>query len=260
MKRLCIIGDSQTSALANGWRNIEREFPDASVTFFSSHSRRFGDLTIRGTALVPLSDELRNTFAGSSKVEPVIANDYDHYIVCGLGYALFDVMTMLEKFRSEDQSADDRAPLSSTCYLRAMTGCLRKSVAMEVAAKVRAITTQPMTIVPSPQISEAYRPGVYGRLHKKGDAEKIAGYFFSASKSLCGEIGAELFVQPALTLCNPLQTLLVYVNPPRRRLGEDEVPAGRKEFRHMTAEYGELVLRSLLGVTGTGAIIPDSPQ
>ena len=66
-----------------------------------------------------------------------------------------------------------------------MTAGLRESICLQVARKVRAITNRPMTIVPAPKDPcGRQRAKDFSRFRETGDAEKIAGYFFSASDIL----------------------------------------------------------------------------
>ncbi len=251
MKRVCFIGDSHTAAIKRGWWDaVENEFPDIAITFFSSHRRRYVDLAVQGDTLVPQSDELREVLMRSCKFEPVIAADYDLYILCGLDYSMNAVMTRLMKFRSEDQAPDDRAPVSIACYQRAMTGCLRESVSMQTAGKLRAITTRPITIVPAPRISEATELRLYPRLEKTGDAERIAGFFFAASDILSREFDVEMTRQPPQTLRDPLRTLAVYSKDAPREFNDTERPEGWKDYQHMNGDYGALVLRALFATPG----------
>lgn len=251
MKRICVIGDSHVAALKFAWWEIAQEFPDIKITWFTSHRRRFVDLVVRGDRLVPEGDELREVMRRSCKFEPEIAADYDRYVVCGLDYSMYVTMHKLAGFRSEDQAPDNRAPLSSACYLQAMTGILRDTVSLEVARKVRAITAQPMTIVPSPRISDANPLKLYPRFRETGDAERIAGYFFAASDILGREVGAEMARQPAETLRDPLLTLAVYTQDAPREFGDTERPEGWIDYQHMNAEYGALMLRALFAAPGS---------
>jgi hypothetical protein len=248
--RLCVIGDSHTSALKHGWAAIAGEFPDIEITFFSSHRRRFVHLAVRGDALVPEDAELREVLMRSCVFEPVIANDYDRYVLVGLDYSTYQVLLQLGGFRSEDQAADYRAPLSNECYLRAVTGVLRETVSMQVARKLRAITVRPMTIVPGPAISDANERKVYPRLEESGDSEKIANTFFAASNILAQELDATVARQPPETMRDSLRTLAIYAKDAPREFGDTEQPPGWKDYQHMNAEYGALVWRSLLATPG----------
>ena len=249
MKNICFIGDSHTAAMRLGWQLVGRDFADVDVTFFAAHRTRYADLAVCGDRLTPQSDELARLMKRMAK-EPAITADYDRYILCGMDYSILYAMRQLTSFRSEDQAPDNRAPISSACYLLAMTGCLRDTVNMQVARKVREITRRPMTIVPGPLISDANELKLYPRLEETGDAERIAGYFSSASAILCGEIGAELLEQPRQTLRDPLRTLAAYGRDAPREFDETPKPDGWKDYQHMNADYGALAWRALLAMPG----------
>lgn len=178
---------------------VRPEFADIDVAIFAAHRRFYGDLAVCNGRLVPQSEDLRLRMSRRNK-EPVFAPDYDRDLLCGTDYSLYYAMQKLMSFRSEDQRPDNRAPISGACYLLAMTGCLRDTVSMQVARKLRAITARPMIVVPAPRISDATELKLYPKLQKTGDAERIAGYFASASKALCKEVDAEILAQPQQTL------------------------------------------------------------
>src|SRR5262249_13065606 len=144
VKHLCIIGDSHTAAIKRAWWAIENEYPDIKITFFSSHRRRFVNLAVEGGMLVPKDEEHRGIVMRSCKLERVITGAYALYVLCGMDYSLYYAMTLLMPYRTEDQASDNRTPISSGCYLKAMTGCLRDTVAVYVARKLRRITARPM--------------------------------------------------------------------------------------------------------------------
>jgi hypothetical protein len=249
MKNICIIGDSHTAAMRTGWVRIRREFPEIEVSFFSAHRVRFVDLAVVGDALVPQSEELTRLLSRTAPT-PSIGANFDRYVLCGLDYSILFAMTKLMGFRSEDQAADNRAPLSRECYLRAMTGCLRDTVSMQTARKLRAITSRPMTIMPGPRISDSNELKLYPFLRENGSAEKIAAYFRAACDLLGREVDATVAEQPPETLRDPLQTLSVYAKDPPREFAETELPAGWKDYQHMNADYGALVLRALFSAPG----------
>ena len=249
MKRVCLIGDSHTAALRHGWALVRQEFPEIEFAFFAAHRRYMGDLAVEDGRLVPQSEDLRLRL-NRGKPDPAIAPDYDRYLLCGMDYSLYYAMNKLMRFRSEDQAADNRAPLSGACYRLAMTGCLRATVSMQVARKLRAITALPMSIVPGPRISDATELKLYPKLEETGDAERIAGYFAAASDTLCREVDAQIVGQPPETLRDPLRTLAVYAKDAPREFDEIARPEGWKDYQHMNAEYGALVLRALFAMPG----------
>jgi hypothetical protein len=250
VKKLCVIGDSHTSALKQGWHRIADDFTDIEVTFFSSHRRRFVHLAVRGDTLVPEDEELREVLMRSCVFEPVIASDYDRYILVGLDFSTYQLMKKLGGFRSEDQTADNRVLLSDECYRLAVTGCLRDSVSMQVARKIRAITERPLAIVPGPAISDANERKLYQRLHETGDCERIAKYFLAAAEVLAREVDATILHQPPETMSDPLRTLAIYGKDAPREFGDTPRPEDWKDYQHMNGEYGALVWRCLLATPG----------
>lgn len=250
MKRLCIIGDSHTAAIKRAWWAIESEFPGMEITYFTSHRARFGGLAVEGNTLVPQTEELRDILLRSCKFEPVIAADYDRYILCGLDFSLLHAMNQLMPFRSEDQAPDNRAPVSRDCYLKAMTGILRGTISIQIARKLRQITDRPMTIIPGPMVSDANELKLYPRLRETGDAERIADVFRAACDTLGRELDATITRQPPETLRDPLQTLAVYSQDAPREWGDTPRPDGWKDYQHMNVDYGMLVMRALLAMPG----------
>jgi hypothetical protein len=249
VKKLCLIGDSQTAALRLAWPSIKDEFPGIGFTFFAAHRVRYADLAVCGDRLEPQTEELARLL-GRLHSEPVIRADYDHYILCGLDYSVLYAMAKLTGFRSEDQAPDNRAPVSRECYLLAMTGCMRDTISMQVARKVRAITNRPITIVPGPRISDANELKLYPWLEQNGDSQRIADYFAAASDILCKEVDAQVLQQPAQTLRDPLRTLAIYAKDAPREFNETPLPDGWKDYQHMNVEYGVLALRALLAMPG----------
>ncbi len=250
MKRICFMGDSHTAAIKRAWWAMESDHPGISITFFSAHRSKYVGLEVHGNTLVPGDDKLRETLLRSCNCEPVIAPDYDRYLLCGLDYSMRLTINSLRRFRSEDQTSDNRAPISSGCYLTAMTGCLRDTILVQTARKVRAITQQPMTIIPAPRVSDASGVERFRRLRESGDAALVAGYFDRSSDILCQELDADILQQPAETLSNPVQTLALYSKDAPREFGDTPRPDGWQDYQHMNADYGALVLRDLFAMPG----------
>lgn len=242
---ICFIGDSHIAAIRHGWDRLRDEYPEIAITFFSAQRSRFAHLAVCGGTLVPQDEDLREVMRRSCNFEPVITADYDRYVLCGLEFSTMHIVKQLGHFRSEDQASDKRAPVSSGCYLRAIAGCLRESMSMQVARKVRAITSRPLTIFFGPRVNDENEQTIYARLRESGDAARVAGYFLEAAAAVCGEVDADFIQQPPQTLSDPLQTLSVYAKDAPREFNITPRPEGRKDYQHMNGAYGELMLRAL---------------
>jgi len=245
MMSVCLIGDSHIGALLLGWRTIRDEFPEVQITPFGAPRDLVGELNVSDGRLVCPDTRLRRHFARLSGGADAITGDYDRYLVCGVGWGIRFLLAAIGKFRSEDQVTDDRIPLSEDCYARAMAGLLRDSLSMQTVTKLRQITSRPIGVIPVPMPGEAARSPIYKRLCDSGDAQKIASHFMSAAMIVAKEAGAEFLQQPPETLSNPIQTLLFYKRDAVRLfVGNLDTEHGEKDYQHMNAAYGELVLRA----------------
>jgi hypothetical protein len=245
MMRVCIVGDSHIGALQLGWRALRDEFPGIEVTMFGAPRDLFAELAVSGGRLVPSGDQLREYFVRTSGGKTEIADDYDHYLVCGLNWAVRLLLPSIGKYRCEDQVVDRRIPMSNDSYGRLVRDLLRDFIATEILVKLRQITDRPIDMIPAPMPSEAIPAQIFARVRESGDAGRIAAHFLSAASSVAKDAGAGFLEQPAETLSNPIQTLLGYSRGSIRTFkGNLDIAHGNADYQHMNAAYGALVLRA----------------
>jgi hypothetical protein len=222
MASVCVIGDSHAAALKTGWNFIHGDFPELKLDFFAAMGKYMSQLAVRDGALVPLLDDLRRRIKHTSGGIESIAGTYDYYLICGLGLRA------------------PRAPnVPDDVVLERMRQMAPELLAVQTVKKLRAITSAPIGVIPTP-----YRSSEAPEAEANRDrAARGIALFGTACEGAFGEFQAELFTQPAETLSDDgAYTNAVFARSPERwyftQDGEDHT--------HMDGSFGAIVLRHAL--------------
>jgi hypothetical protein len=82
--RVCILGNSHTASLRQGWDDIQRQWPGVEITFFASRAHGLAGLDLRDGRLLPSNAELARDLAYTSGGRDSVDLDcYDVFLVYG---------------------------------------------------------------------------------------------------------------------------------------------------------------------------------
>jgi hypothetical protein len=245
MTRICVIGNSHIAALMLGWKQMECDYPSTRFTFFGAPKLQMQYLTVSLGSLVPTTEILRQYIRETGSSEK-IGGDYDFFLVCGLQVNANQIRPLYEKYRAEGFAADDRAPISDSCFVRSLQGCLTGTLAIDTIAKLRLITSAPIALMPQPFPGEnCSRRSVLGAAGDKRDDKCVAELFYSACRNLARDLELRMVHQPATTKSGPLQTKQTFCGGSVLLRGLDRLHPG-SESKHMNADYGQVMLREAL--------------
>jgi hypothetical protein len=125
--RICVIGDSHVACLKTGWDENSQKIPAGmTVDYFGAQSSMLRALDVRGSALVPVSDQLRNRLhaisGGKTEIE---TRHYDVFVIVGLGLNLRRLMVpLLGHYRTISYKLDGRQKyyISDAYMIRSAAG------------------------------------------------------------------------------------------------------------------------------------------
>src|SRR5690349_2535471 len=100
--KICVLSDSHAASLKRGWSLIEEDFPGTELTFFAGTSGEWNSLRAVDGKLVPESAILREQFGRSAHGMTEIADEFDAYIVCGMGLAISVALKFWARLETKD--------------------------------------------------------------------------------------------------------------------------------------------------------------
>lgn len=252
MTRVCLIGDSHLAALRSGWS--PEDFPATRPTFFAAPAKSIRNLVVSKGVLEASDDDLERHLMITSGGQTRIAGDYDHYFVHGLEFGLSLVLELCRGVPGMKDPEGWRARITAAAFTDAADTAIGNSLAVRTAAKLRQITTAPITLSPTP-VSSARYSNLRRRLSENANAQAVATVFSDACRRVVHEVDGRFLPQPAETLdADGLATKPAYSREPARFL----IRNPSDDPTHMNSEYGTAVLRSLLAYLDEAA--PERPN
>ena len=143
--RICILGDSHTAALKNGWSEISANHPGVSLTFYAARGNTLDGIEADGHDLVAGNERLRRSLEYTSGGEArVKTSEYDAFLVCGLFF-----MPLWK-----------RPGLSRAVISAGNADRFHSSLSATAAGLGRAATAVPIYIMPRPLVAIRPDPAV----------------------------------------------------------------------------------------------------
>lgn len=232
MNRVCVLGDSHVAALKKGWDLIARRNGAFDLTFFAAPLHLAGHLEAADGSIVPTDDKLKSFFEMSSGGLDRMDSGYDHYILCGFGLSLIRIQ-FAYRFTHGGGAATGQ-------FLEAARLSIGSVRAFEILAKLRTITSRPVTVIAAPIPGRNGGRGLWERLEKSGDTLDYIETFSLACHGVCEEFDAFFLPQPARTRSEDGMTKSKFARDAARQGGGDD------DHHHMNAEYGAIVLQAAL--------------
>ncbi|HWA91239.1 MAG TPA: hypothetical protein VG889_14475 [Rhizomicrobium sp.] len=243
MTRVCLIGDSHLAALKLAWNTLVQEFPDFTLDFFAAPGKTLDGLSVSDGQLVPGSHPLAGSLKLTSGGKSTIAGDYDRYVIHGLELGVPAALEISRKYRAERHAKDWRTPISDDCYAEAVRGAARATLAGRTLVKLRAITTAPIFVCPTP-MADARNQKIRQAMVETGEARDVVRLFVEGCERLARASEARFLSQPDETLeADGIGTKASLSSAPARFHAE---LAAKNDNSHMNTAYGEAVLRKAL--------------
>ena len=226
-EKICVLADSHAAALRRGWSLIEDDFPGTELTFFAGTSAEWNSLRVVDGKLVPASALLREQFGRSANGLTEIADEFDAYLICGIGLSI----PVALKFWLRLETKDWQMLRTGVAWHISNINCAH------VLAALREITAKPVLLLPSP-----FQPRDFCIFSPSIDGEAAAAIrtvFFEECEALAMKHKAVFFPQPKRTwAANGVTTKMKFANL--------KLADGSEDRRHCTPEYGAIVLRAVL--------------
>lgn len=224
---ICVLGNSHSAAMKNGWRIVRNEFPWVDLTFFAGPSADWDSLKIDGDRLVPGTAGLHKRFEMSSGRNAIDAS-FDAYVLCGLDLALSFPLRLWTHQNQRDWNA----------YPRAVAEAVHDTSSARLLPKLRQITDRPALVIAAPHQPHDYCKS--SPLLDDGTAARLRAVFDETCTTMAAAHGARFLEQPRETLApNGITTRMEFANPP----SEDA-----EDRRHCNGAYGAIVLREAFAV------------
>ena len=239
MPSICLIGNCHVANLKLGWPAIEADFAGFALTFFASDGLSLNVEIVDGRLVAPDPD-IRARMALTSRSDGDIAPVYDAYVVCGLALSSMRALRTVKRTRAELREAGREA--SAAAIAAGMEPTIRASIAIDVIAKLRQLTSNPIFLIATPLTAYERHADLWDGMRAAGRIDLLMSAFNLACSSVAAECNAIFVPQPQETVGPfPLTT-----RPEFYRLPPEEVRKERAHHTHMNQAFGSIVLRDVL--------------
>ena len=254
--RICALGNSHLAAAKLGWDRLKEEFADVEVDFFGfspgTSTAIAEHVAVDGQRLVATSKRVQASFALTSGGRTEIAaDDYSAFVTFGLGVGgPSNGRNIYLEHTTVDLPRPGKHLISVAlveAYIRQRCSAARALLPFEM---IRQVTAAPilMQSVPTPMTD------ILTSEEHANDAHVIPGLYRHLRPifdRVCAEVGrpsAYVYVtQPVATIAADGLTLPSFIRS-GTGFGGFRGGVGRKtnDYGHGNADYGEVVMRSLL--------------
>ena len=220
--RLAILGNSHSACLLHALREDPAAGLGLSITFFAAIGQKMSDLSLKGGALRPDNDELRDSLrATSGGLEIIDPRAFDAFLLVGLGYNVPPV---------------DRR-LSAAVQSRILLNTIQESVSWKIAGLLRQLGDAPILIQHSP-----LRAGDIGPRHEDLLAHATPyTELIARANRIWAERGARVVPQPGETRFRDILTARSFSRGSRGLRGAG-LAHENDDRSHMNADFGRLML------------------
>lgn len=223
--KICVIGNSHVGALKLAWDELRLDYPGKEFTFFACGGSGMKEMVVSNGRFIAGNVRLKRRLEYTSGgVGEVVPEDYDLFLVYGLGLALtpFDE-TAFYSLAVKEAARKDR---------------LEKSLNFRVCELLRTITNKPVFIAHNPFPSQALKKG------KRVSIDKVREEVSWCKKFL--ECRASFVSQPEVTIVDGFYTKQEYSKGSRKLETGDKDDGDlhpEDDFTHMNVEYGKVWVR-----------------
>lgn len=258
MRRIACIGNSHLAAFKLGWEQISKHYPGLTLNFFGAPATAMRLLKVEGQRLVPTSDATRKGLRDTSGQE-FIGNDYDAYILVGMGLGVVHIVNMLAHHRPPNlfKAGGNFHLISADLVLEARQHLVDRSSMVLNIERVRSINkNSPIYIVPNPVPTTAVLNLEDFQCWSDEDVlEDCQAYLDTAIERYCA--GARYFPQPRTTLHSRYLTKPEFSRGAMLLKNTGTRPVNTDDCWHLNTDYGSLFLTTIMSelhreIGGTG--------
>jgi len=251
--RLCMIGNSHLAALKMGWE-LEPSRQDVVATWFGSPRNSLADLSLHNGILRPSRAKVASYLEMTSgQSNGIVLSDYDAFVIVGCGLTFTAYASVYGKHRTLDQ---DRKPrprhlISKHALHDFLRDLIERSLAVNLALKIRESTDTPIILIPSPlparKIENDERVGKTWRaLARSRDRLQILEDFDAAIEEKARSMGATVFKRVPDTCDGLIFSKNVMMDGRRIERPSEIAQHSDDDFAHMGPAYGRLVMQNLV--------------
>ncbi len=154
--QICVLGNSHVAALKGGWHDGANENVDLRPDFYGCLASGMASLTYTNGKLGPSDPKAAEFFRNISGLgEFIDPNDYDAFILCGMGMyptAIFNNYASFATPTSNNRTAPHL--VSDECMKETLWEDLERSMMFHCARLVRSVTDKPVYIAWQAFLSE----------------------------------------------------------------------------------------------------------
>lgn len=247
--RICIIGNSHAAAIQAGLELMPELREQCSIDFFAAHSNFMKDMEVRGTLIVPRSDNAKQKWKMSSGgMMEIDTSRYTHYVIVGLGFNSLTAIYALRKYQLYEFAGNSNrsAPyISRACFRQLMISTLNNSPAMYFARLLSNLGKRQIVLIPQPYPGEEILNGKYEfselwvRGVEIGSISYATRLYRDAAERVTKEVGCALMFQPPATVGQELFTQARFSL--NSSLGDEQ----SRDPYHMNKWFGVEILKKI---------------
>ncbi len=224
-KTICILSDSHAAALKQGLRRVAPGFPDVEVTFFVGTRSEWENVSVDRGAIVAPVGSLREKWLRSSPGKHAIGDEYDVYVVYGIGISTWG--TLMQKMILQ------QVPYDSEEMARVIYSSLSTTPGLKVVSALRKITRHSILMIAAPHSPSEF--SIPLRTLTPEALRHLVAQFHKTCVRLAEEFGAKFIAQPGWT-----------VNPDGATTNMKFFSGMAGDKGHMNADYGAIIAGRVL--------------
>lgn len=248
-----VLGNSHAAALRMAYASQTSRKSHYSLDFIVSGQSGLQDVSIEGRILSPTSDKTRADFIRFSGCESVKLDDFDFFLVVGLGFNVFVLEPLYREYicfglKSWDQDHRSRQLVSQSLFKKMISNLLCETLSFKISKLIENSVKQPIIQLAQPRPSEILlnqkRFPSLRRALSQNDGEELSNLYEEAAADACLQ---HYLPQPPETRVKGLMTGMEFSKCAPRLSDNPKtlIIQPESDFLHANAFYGDCALNCL---------------
>lgn len=241
MIKVCLIGNSHVANLKKALPGVAPDFPDIETVFFASEGVSM-ELEIVDGKLRGRVQHVRDRMAMTSGTDGDIAPVHDAYVACGLTLSSMRAIRAFQRVLKELPPGERGKVFEAEEVAQIMAPAIRASLAIDIAAKLRAIGAAPVFVIATPLTAYERHADLWQGWEKRNRVAMLEAAYTLACHGAAQAHGAVFVPQPPQTIGPNVLT----TRPEFYLTSPQEVKLEAAHHAHMNTAFGAIVLRDVL--------------
>ena len=251
MKTACVIGNSHIGAIKSGWEQLGDEARPFELEFFGSKSQSLSRTFVEDGVLKTDDQQVQRSLKRTGGSAEIDLARYDLFVIVGAGVHFKQLGRMMREATIHPHAEPGRRLVSRPAAAEAFRQRLQQLAAWDLASAISDARDAPVYLIPEPffarDVIEAGDKPFITELYEAGLGQAFSEIFDTACERAFAPFGG-FVAQPDETRREHMFTTERYSLEPvsLQRMMDMDLEARDDDYVHKNADYGEVMMRSLL--------------